>query len=50
MTKTPKFLATRCFGGQATLEKHGTEHFSKMGKTPCKNGKRGRPRWIGIND
>jgi len=40
----PKLSAAGIKGGNATLEKHGREHYSRMGKTPAGEGKkRGRP-------
>jgi hypothetical protein len=42
--KNPRLVAAGIKGGNAILEKYGRDHYSRMGKTPARVGKkRGRP-------
>jgi len=45
----PKLSAAGIKGGNAILEKYGRDHYSRMGKTPARVGKkRGRPPFVCI--
>jgi len=41
--KNPKLSAAGIKGGQATLARHGIDHYKRIGALPAE--RKGRPRW-----
>ena len=45
--KNPKLVAAGIKGGQATLARHGIDHYKRIGALPPREGSapKGRPTW-----